>query len=555
MSFEDINFKKKLNNLEDLLNLKKFSQVEKIIKSFDKKLLEDPKIQFLYATSKAQNPNSSYEDKLNSLKIFVHLYEKSSFLPALQNASILSLEVKRFSQVLNLIENTINKIKYDPILFDCISKIYSQLGDIEKSFKYLKIKIKNEPHNLKAWSAFIFSYNYFSDFNQKKYLYYTKQFYKKLKEFDSKELVPLKTNLSKKIKIGFLTPHFTGNSIDPFLLSVVKNIDRENFETFGFNLNISNDQSDHLKTFFDEWHHVNKYTDLELTNYIREKSLDILIDLVGHGPGNRLNVLKQRVAKKQVSWLGYCNSTGLSEIDYIISDKYLIYENEQNQYSEKIFKIKSIWNSHIGHNTSLPINDLPYFKNDYFTFGSFNNFKKISEKTINIWSKILDNSNSKLILKSSIGNSPEARQFILKKFPKKFHSENKIIFMEGQVDKNEHLKKYNLVDLSLDTFPYNGVTTSFESIWMGVPILTIKGNNFISRCGESIINNLGLNEFISKNEEEYILKAIDFTKNPEKLNILRKNLRSMATKTPLFQSKEYCKNFEKAINYITEKNV
>ena len=120
MSFEDINFKKKLNNLEDLLNLKKFSQVEKIIKSFDKKLLEDPKIQFLYATSKAQNPNSSYEDKLNSLKIFVHLYEKSSFLPALQNASILSLEVKRFSQVLNLIENTINKIKYDPILFDCI---------------------------------------------------------------------------------------------------------------------------------------------------------------------------------------------------------------------------------------------------------------------------------------------------------------------------------------------------------------------------------------------------------------------------------------------------
>ena len=90
---------------------------------------------------------------------------------------------------------------------------------------------------------------------------------------------------------------------------------------------------------------------------------------------------------------------------------------------------------------------------------------------------------------------------------------------------------------------------------MGVPILTIKGNNFISRCGESIINNLGLNEFISKNEEEYILKAIDFTKNPEKLNILRKNLRSMAIKTPLFQSKEYCKNFEKAINYITEKNV
>ena len=376
MSHEVINFKKNFNNLKELLNLKKFSQVEKIIENFDKKISRDPKIKFLYATSKAQNPNSSYEDKYNSLKIFIDLYEKSSFLPALQNASILSLELKKFSEVLALLENTINNIDYDPLLFDCISKIYSQLGDIEKSFDYLKIKIKNEPNNLKAWSAFIFSYNYLSDFNQKKYLYYTRQFYKKLTKYDPKKIIPLRSNLTKKIRIGFLTPYFTGNSIDPFLLTILKNIDKENFETCGFNLNISNNQSGHLKSFFDEWYHVNKYTDLELTNYIREKSLDILVDLVGHGPGNRLNVLKQRVAKKQVSWLGYCNSTGLSEIDYVISDKNLIYENEESQYSEKIFKIKSIWNSHIGHNTFLPINDLPFFKNNYFTFGSFNNFKK-----------------------------------------------------------------------------------------------------------------------------------------------------------------------------------
>ena len=120
---------------------------------------------------------------------------------------------------------------------------------------------------------------------------------------------------------------------------------------------------------------------------------------------------------------------------------------------------------------------------------------------------------------------------------------NQIKILMGQKEKSEHLKTYNQIDLSLDTFPYNGVTTSFESLWMGVPILTIKGDNFVSRTGESINNNLNLEEFVAKDKDDYIHKAIEFSKKPERLRELRKSLREKSKKSSLFDTKKFSDDF------------
>ena len=192
-------------------------------------------------------------------------------------------------------------------------------------------------------------------------------------------------------------------------------------------------------------------------------------------------------------------------------------------------------------NEDLNISSPPYLKNKYFTFGSFNNFNKISDKTIMVWSKILKKTGAKLILKSSSQSKIEIEKSIFNKFSKDLIKNNQIEILEGQRDKMEHMKMYSKIDLCLDTFPYNGVTTSFEAIWMGLPVLCLSGNNFVSRCGESINKNLGLSEFIAKDTNEYIKKAIYFSKKPNFLIELRKNLRIKAKNSGIFQSKRFAK--------------
>jgi len=152
-------------------------------------------------------------------------------------------------------------------------------------------------------------------------------------------------------------------------------------------------------------------------------------------------------------------------------------------------------------------------------------------------------------------DSDEARERLLKKFPKKLTSKKKIILLEKQKEKRDHFNSYNKIDIGLDTFPYTGVTTTFEAIWMGVPVLTLKGNNFTSRCGESINMNLNLREFIANDTDDYIKKAITFTNKIEIIRNLRKNLREQAKNSPLYQTKDFADQFSNKLINLWKKKI
>ena len=154
-----------------------------------------------------------------------------------------------------------------------------------------------------------------------------------------------------------------------------------------------------------------------------------------------------------------------------------------------------------------------------------------------------------------MNNREDVRKNILNKFSKNLVNSEKIQIFGGQKNKLDHLNMYNQVDLGLDTFPYNGVTTSFEAIWMGVPVLTLKGSNFISRCGESINTNLGLNSFIAEDKEDYIKKAINFSNKTETIERMRKNLREYSKKSILFQTKKFTDEFSIKIKEIWLKKI
>ena len=533
--------------LKELFEKKNFSEIESKIEKLGK--LEDlsPKIQLYYATSKALNINSSEDD----FKIAAFLYEKfykekKNNLEFFYNLIFTSVKAKFFEYLEDHIISMYEKNKEDPKILEGLGKMYFYYNEMEKVTKFYEKLLKIKPEYLNIWSSYIASLNYHYIYNQKKYLEISNK-------IDNLPLTKIdnfkKTKPKKKIKIGFLSQDFKTHSVTFFLKETLEYTNKNDFELHALS-NLKENEYDKntsdFKTIFCKWHDLSNLSDTEFIKYVRSLELDIVIDLSGHTYNNRINCLRSRCAPIQISWLGYCNSLGIKNMDYLIADPNLIKKNEEKLYQEKILYMPKIWNVY-----SRP-SDIPKSNNsenkESFTFGSFNNFQKISSLTIKTWSRIIKNGKSILILKNSVStNEKRANEILLSKFSKEGVDTNKIIILDTKKNFKEHLECYNKIDLALDTFPYPGVTTSFEAISMGVPVLTMRGFNFNSRCGESINLNLGLSKLIAKDENDYMDKAFQIQENRNKLNEIKEEIKLNSENSPIFNSKEFSVNFFKLI--------
>lgn len=435
---------------------------------------------------------------------------------------------------------------YNEELYLGISLIYKYSINIPESLKILKEIIENKSNDKSVFKSYVYNNNFTYEWNQKDYFEFSKKFKKIIPKIKLPKIDFKKNN---KIKIGFISSDLRGNhSITYFLEKTLKLVDKDKIQLFSFS-NLEKNKKDLTTTkfekLFDKFYDTNELNIEQLASFINSKKIDILIDLMGFTGESRIELFNSRISKIQIVWLGYCNTVGLDCVDYLISDENLIFKSEEKYYAEKIIKLKDIWSCHSGIDIERKYNLLPAKKNKYITFGSFNNFFKISESNIDTWSNILKSvENSKLILKSSLKNLID---YDLKnKFLDKGVLDS-IIFLNRTEGIKDHLNLYKEIDLSLDTFPYNGVTTSFESLWMNVPVLSLKGHNFNSRCGQSINVNAGLNHFVAKNPQEYVEKAILYSENLKKLEDERKHIFENILNTPLFNSKKFAKNFWNAI--------
>ena len=188
---------------------------------------------------------------------------------------------------------------------------------------------------------------------------------------------------------------------------------------------------------------------------------------MGYTAPHRIEIFNSRVSPIQISWLAYCNTLGFETVDYLISDPNLIFEDEEKHYSEKILRMPNIWNAHSGFIFERKKNTLPSKNSKLFKFGSFNNFNKISEETIKTWSKILKESkNFRLVLKSS--EFCDSMELINHFKENGVENQLEILDRSNFKNKQDHMDLYKKIDLALDTFPYNGVTTTFEALWMNV---------------------------------------------------------------------------------------
>ena len=549
------------------LNNKQYSKLEFEISLLGNIDEQNPILIMFYASSKALNPMSKTDDLIEASRLFekIYLMKKNNNigtpdnLEPLLNMIFLSLKTKIYRNVLPLALEALQNNRHNEKLIEGLAIINVHIANITESIKYYKLLFQINNKKTIGRIPFLTCLNYASNVGQE---YYLSECFKYSKILE-KDLILKETktilNKAEKIKVAFLSSDLRKHSISSFLKGLFFNINKKTIEIVALsNLakNKEDSTSEAFKNSANQWHVIYDKSDIEVINLVKSLDIDILIDLNGLTKGNRVHVMKNRCAPIQICWLGYNNSTGLKNVDYLIADHNLIKKNEESLYAEKILYLPKIWNAHFLPTELPPVNS-PTKKEDLlFSYGSFNNFKKISDDTIEVWSKIIKNSNSKIYLKNPPENAClDLKENILKKFTDRGVQKNKIIFLETKKNTYEHLNLYNKIDLALDTFPYPGVTTSFEAALMGVPVLTMKGFNFNSRCGESININLQMENFIAKSKDDYFEKAISIQNNPDILKKIRYNLRNKALSSPLFDTESFTKDFTEILKKVYLKHM
>jgi predicted O-linked N-acetylglucosamine transferase (SPINDLY family) len=431
------------------------------------------------------------------------------------------------------------------------------LGEFQKAISSYQKAIDIKPDHADAHNNILFTLLYL-EADPKFYLSRAKEFRSSLKPINDDLLLKYQYSIKpKKLRIGFVSGDFREHPVGFFLLDTLNHLKNENLELIAYSNSQTKDNlSVKLKSHFTKWREITDLDDLEAINQIREDGIHILFDLSGHTGKNRLPIFVNKPAPLQVSWGGYLASTGIPEIDYIIGDSHVTPPESKEHFVEEILRLPNIWSTFSKPDFKIEkIETIPALKNSFVTFGCFNNLHKLNEKVINSWAKILNTvPDSRLILKNGMFRYKPLKEKIIYLF-KKHHVNIDRLILEGGSPRKKLLETYNKIDIALDTFPWSGQTTSFEAIWMEVPVLTKKGSTFLSRTGESINYNCGLSDWVAIDENEYIAKAIEFSTNLELLSETKKNLRQGAHNSPLFNTSLFAEHFKDNVWQIWKKYI
>ena len=354
---------------------------------------------------------------------------------------------------------------------------------------------------------------------------------------------------SDKLVIGFVSGDFRGHPVGFALEGLVAAIDQSKFELVAFTSDVREDAlTARIKPFFSKWVKIFGQDDPSAAQLIQSHGVHILIDLSGHTAGNRLPLFAYKAAPVQVSWLGYWSTTGVAEIDYKLGDNFLTPADQDEFFSEHIWRLPNSFLCFAPPKVDLPVVPLPAINSGQVTFGCFNQFSKVTDQVVAVWSKILSAvPGSRLILKMAALSDDKAVASARARFAVQGISGDQLI-LEGGAPYEEYLARYQDIDIALDPFPYPGGATTIESLWMAVPVLTKRGGLLpLSRQGASLMHNAGLSDWIAEDDGDYIAKAIAFAGDIDRLGHLRSRLRQQVVASPLFDGQRFAGDFEIAM--------
>jgi protein O-GlcNAc transferase len=448
-----------------------------------------------------------------------------------------------------------------------VAKMKFEDGEYEEAISlYTKYNVQNGPLNLTIQQCYIFFLNILvgskigdleitPEYVQSEHFKISKFLPHKPRIHDEKlhishDLLKRRLKTKSQINIGYIGGNFSLHSVAHFILPVIQNHDRETFKVYIYANQLFSDEITAKFKEGCEYRDVYFLSREECADLIEKDKIDILIDLAGHTAGNKIDVLSIRPTPIQMLWIGYPNTSGITAIDYYVTDAVIDPPDTSQQFTEKLLRLKRCFHTYMPFVEPQIIQE----ERDHVVFGCFNKFHKISDEVIRCWNRILSSEgleNAELLVKGDAiykdGESEDEREA---KFKKKFDSNvrDRVKTLPFVPSKAEHLSLYNKVDVSLDTFPYSGTTTTCESLLMGVSVVTLfKKGIHAHNVSSSFLKELGL-ETIAEDYDEYVEIARKLArKRPKKIDLRRKLKESY-----ILDHSAFTKDFESSLIDLIE---
>jgi len=470
-----------------------------------------------------------------------------NYIPTIKNLAEVYSSNSNPGKAIKIIENKIKIINDLPFAYEILGRSYCSLREHKKGLDFFEKSIELK-FDIKVCIGYLFFSSYFKDFERKKYF----DLALKLRHFLLNKNINLKFEYKVKekleknpLKIGFVANCFREHAVTFQILGVLNYLYNEKeVKLYAYNNNCYSDLfTEKLKKNFHFWRDIHTYNNQDALRLIREDNLDILIDLEGHSGGTRHELFINRAAPIQITWCGFLDSVGFPEMDYMIADPYVITKEQEKNYSEKIIYMPNVWSTLDTSLINLPPNKITDQINQKFIlFGSPASPLKINNKVLLLWAMILNKTqNTKIIFSNISYKDLDIKNSILSFLSNQQIDEQRIIF-KIPASRDEFLKNLAEFDMVLDTFPYSGGTNNLESAWLEIPVLTMEGNNFLSRCGSSVNMNLGMEDWIAKNNDEYIEKAVLFSSNKKILSDYKKKLANEKSANKIFNNRLFAKD-------------
>jgi protein O-GlcNAc transferase len=432
-----------------------------------------------------------------------------------------------------------------------LGNAFKELGELDESIAAFRHSLELDPERAWVHSNLIYALHFHPGYDCKmvdaERHRWNRQFGAPQRQYASSKAGV--RSAERPLRIGYVSPDFRDHVVGRNLIPLFRRHDRRNFEVFCYAGVAQPDElTQEFRQHARQWRTTVGVDDESLAEWIRQDGVDILVDLTQHMAANRLPVFARKPAPVQVSFAGYPDSTGLEAIEYRISDRHLDPGSfaGRGERNEKVCLIDSFW-CYDPCGIEVEVNGPPARESGNVTFGCLNNCSKINERVLGLWAQVLRRVNdSRLVLLSRFESS---RRRILQALERTGVDSRRVEFVDFR-PRREYLELYHRLDIVLDTFPYNGHTTSLDALWMGAPVVSLAGNTPVSRAGLSQLTNLGFPELVARSEEDYVKIAVELAGDLSRVTELRSTLRDRMKASVLMDAERFTRQIEQTYRNI-----
>jgi predicted O-linked N-acetylglucosamine transferase (SPINDLY family) len=469
---------------------------------------------------------------------------------ALTNIGLVHWEQARIDDAMDAYQAALKTTPDDPELWNNIGIVLHAQGKRDEGIAAYRRAIELRPNYAAPWSNLLVSVHYHPYYDGKMILAEHRRWAELMADPLTGKAPPHANDRdpNRRLKIAYSSPELLGHPVGLFMHPILQHHDHANYEIIIYSDVVQPDDYTHrLRALADQWHDVGGLSDAQLAKKVRDDRIDVLVDLTLHGNRNRMMTFARKPAPVQATYLAFAGTSGLKAMDWRITDVNIDPPGVDDCYSEKSYRLPETYWCYSAPPEARDVVPPPMLTNGFVTFGCLNYFTKVSSAALKTWAQILQRvPDSRLLVQSDRGGH---WGLVREYFVDRGIDQSRIELVPRQKYRR-YLQTYNRIDIVLDPYPYNGGTTTCDSMWMGAAVVTLAGERGVARAGVTLLTNVGLTDHIAHAPQQYIDLAVALGSDPQRLAKLRGEMRQRMLRSPLMDAPRFTRNLEAAYRHM-----